>query len=100
MEITVRADAFCHSMVRSLVGALVAVADRAAATLGWLSGLTARPRGSVGAGAAGPGGLTLEEVGYPADDEPGGPGERGARPAGAGDRTEPVRSDPQPGGEQ
>ena len=25
VEITVRADAFCHSMVRSLVGALVAV---------------------------------------------------------------------------
>ena len=27
VEVTVRADAFCHSMVRSLVGALVAVAD-------------------------------------------------------------------------
>lgn len=68
VEVTVRADAFCHSMVRSLVGALVAVADgrRDGA---WLTGLldaTARDSSVPVLPAAG---LTLEEVGYPADDE-------------------------------
>ncbi len=55
VEVTVRADAFCHSMVRSLVGALVAVADgRRDPT--WLIGLLDAPGpGLLGPGAAGPG---------------------------------------------
>ena len=65
---TVRADAFCHSMVRALVGALLPVGygrrDEA-----WLE----RVAGSIGRSdaikVAKPHGLTLEEVVYPPDDE-------------------------------
>lgn len=66
VEVTVRADAFCHSMVRSLVGALVAVAqgrrDRA-----WLAGLPERTARESSVPVLPAAGLTLEEVGYPAD---------------------------------
>ena len=67
-EITVRADAFCHSMVRSLVGALVAVATgrRDAA---WLVGLLDAGERVGEIRVMPPGGLTLEEVGYPRDRE-------------------------------
>ena len=67
-EITVKADAFCHSMVRSLVGALVAVATGRREP-DWLVGLLdARERvGDIR--VMPPGGLTLEEVGYPRDRE-------------------------------
>jgi len=67
VEVTVRADAFCHSMVRSLVGALVAVADgrRDAA---WLVGLLGAPTRESSVTVLPARGLTLEEVGYPADD--------------------------------
>ncbi|HXR45304.1 MAG TPA: tRNA pseudouridine synthase A [Pseudolysinimonas sp.] len=64
----VRADAFCHSMVRALVGACVAVGE------GRLGG--ERPAQLRDAGArssefvvAPAKGLTLAEVGYPPDDE-------------------------------
>ena len=67
-ECTVRADAFCHSMVRSLVGALVAVAT-GQRDHDWLDAITERgvrePTITVMPAA----GLTLEEVGYPADHE-------------------------------
>jgi tRNA pseudouridine38-40 synthase len=64
---TVRADAFCHNMVRALVGAMLLVGDGH------------RPPGFPGEVLAGrvrhsavnvvrPHGLTLEEVGYPPDD--------------------------------
>ena len=67
VEVTVRADAFCHSMVRSLVGALVAVADgrRDAA---WLAALLDAPARDSSVPVLPARGLTLEEVGYPADD--------------------------------
>lgn len=67
-EITVRADAFCHSMVRSLVGALVAVATKRQ-DADWLVGLldAGRRAGEVRVMPAT--GLTLEEVGYPPDRE-------------------------------
>ena len=58
--LTVVADAFCHSMVRSLVGAGLAV------------GQGRKPDARTRQGAAPvapPHGLTLEEVTYPADDE-------------------------------
>ncbi|MFJ9519031.1 tRNA pseudouridine(38-40) synthase TruA [Kitasatospora sp. NPDC101801] len=65
---TVRADAFCHNMVRALVGAMLLVGDGH------------RPVDFPGQVLAGgvrhsavnvirPHGLTLEEVGYPADDQ-------------------------------
>ena len=65
---TVRADAFCHSMVRSLVGCLLAVGDgrRPVAWAGRILHAGARDSSVTTAHAHG---LTLEEVGYPADDE-------------------------------
>jgi tRNA pseudouridine38-40 synthase len=65
---TVRADAFCHSMVRSLVGALVAVGE-GRRTVDWPGEVLSRrvrdPRVLVMPAH----GLTLEEVAYPGDDE-------------------------------
>ncbi|MFT3861900.1 tRNA pseudouridine(38-40) synthase TruA [Micropruina sp.] len=67
-EITVRADAFCHSMVRSLVGALVAVAT-SRRDPDWLVGLLGATERAGEITVMPPGGLTLEEVGYPPDRE-------------------------------
>jgi tRNA pseudouridine38-40 synthase len=68
LEFTVRADAFCHSMVRSLVGAFLAVGDGR-----WP---VDRPAELLAAAERVPGiatapahGLTLVEVGYPPDAE-------------------------------
>lgn len=68
VEVHLLADAFCHSMVRSLVGALTAVAD-GTRTLAWLEEVAAHPvrHGEVHVMPAR--GLTLEEVGYPPDDQ-------------------------------
>jgi tRNA pseudouridine38-40 synthase len=65
---TVRADAFCHHMVRSLVGCLVAVGEgrRAPEWAGEVLTATARDSSVTVVPAHG---LTLEEVGYPADEE-------------------------------
>ena len=68
IEITVRADAFCHSMVRSLVGALVAVGS-GRRDLGWLAQLTDLGVRDSEVHVMPPSGLTLEEVGYPPDDQ-------------------------------
>ncbi|HVK43495.1 MAG TPA: tRNA pseudouridine(38-40) synthase TruA [Micropruina sp.] len=67
-EITVVADAFCHSMVRSLVGGLfdVATGRREA---DWLVGLLGASERAGTINVMPPGGLTLEEVGYPPDRE-------------------------------
>jgi tRNA pseudouridine38-40 synthase len=68
IEVTVQADAFCHSMVRSLMGALTAVAsgrrDRA-----WLRSLLAQGQRAGDVTVLPAHGLTLEEVGYPPDSE-------------------------------
>ncbi|RZS37151.1 tRNA pseudouridine38-40 synthase [Herbihabitans rhizosphaerae] len=65
---SVSADAFCHSMVRSLVGALLAVGE-GRKPAGWpASMLSATERPSVIAVAPAHG-LTLVGVDYPADDE-------------------------------
>jgi tRNA pseudouridine38-40 synthase len=65
---TVRADAFCHHMVRALVGSMVAVGEgrRPPAWPGQRLASAARD-GSVTVLHAH--GLTLEEVAYPPDDE-------------------------------
>ena len=68
IECTVRADAFCHSMVRSLVGALVAVAT-GQRDHEWLDAVTARAVRDSTIIVMPAAGLTLEEVGYPADHE-------------------------------
>jgi tRNA pseudouridine38-40 synthase len=65
---TVRADAFCHSMVRSLVGALLAVGDGRRPP-GWPAAQLARADRSSEITVAPAHGLTLVEVGYPPDAE-------------------------------
>jgi tRNA pseudouridine38-40 synthase len=64
----VSADAFCHSMVRSLVGALLAVGEGRLPTSWPASLLSATTRPSTIAVAAAHG-LTLLGVDYPPDDE-------------------------------
>ena len=68
VEVTVRADAFCHSMVRSLVGALVTVGS-GQRDLAWLAQVTSAAARSSEVQVLPARGLTLEEVGYPADDQ-------------------------------
>ncbi|MGI8645865.1 MAG: tRNA pseudouridine(38-40) synthase TruA [Nocardioides sp.] len=63
----VRADAFCHGMVRSLVGCLLAVGDGRHEPEWAAHVLTAAVRDPK-LKVARARGLTLEEVGYPADD--------------------------------
>jgi len=67
-EATLRADAFCHSMVRSLVGALLAVGD-GRRDHDWLAAIAGSADRSQAITVAPPHGLTLEEVVYPPDAE-------------------------------
>jgi tRNA pseudouridine38-40 synthase len=64
----VTADAFCWSMVRSLVGALLAVGERRR-TAAWCRGLLSATDRSSDFAAAPAHGLTLMSVDYPPDDE-------------------------------
>jgi tRNA pseudouridine38-40 synthase len=68
VEATVRADAFCHSMVRSLVGCILAVGE-GRQPVPWAAEILANPVRSSSVAVAPAHGLTLEEVCYPADDE-------------------------------
>ena len=68
IECTVRADAFCHAMVRSLIGALLAVAT-GQRDHEWLAAITERGVRDSSIIVMPATGLTLEEVGYPADHE-------------------------------
>lgn len=65
---TVRADAFCHSMVRSLVGAVVPVGE-GRRDLAWLASVASSRERTSAIAVADARGLTLESVAYPADDE-------------------------------
>ena len=63
---TVRADAFCHSMVRSLVGCLMAVGEgRRPAS--WAAEILGGARRDPSVVVVHAHGLTLEEVAYPDD---------------------------------
>ncbi|TPV52196.1 tRNA pseudouridine(38-40) synthase TruA [Pseudarthrobacter phenanthrenivorans] len=65
---TVQADAFCHNMVRALIGSALYVGEGVEEP-GWLYGrLLARKRDAKSVLAA-PHPLVLEEVAYPSDDE-------------------------------
>ena len=68
IEIEVQADAFCHSMVRSLVGALAAVGE-GARPADWPAGLLGRDRRADEVVVAPARGLTLLAVGYPPEGE-------------------------------
>lgn len=67
LETTVRADAFCHSMVRSLMGALVAVGERRFAP-DWTETLLASAVRDARVRVMPAHGLVLEEVVYPPDE--------------------------------
>ncbi|MBT2492506.1 tRNA pseudouridine(38-40) synthase TruA [Streptomyces sp. ISL-96] len=64
---TVRADAFCHNMVRSLVGAMLFVGD-GHRDADWPGKVLAAGVRDSAVHVVRPHGLTLEEVGYPADE--------------------------------
>ena len=63
---TVRADAFCHHMVRALVGAMVAVGERRRPPA-WAAEVLVAGVRDAGVAVVPAHGLTLEEVGYPED---------------------------------
>ncbi|HYO38653.1 MAG TPA: tRNA pseudouridine(38-40) synthase TruA [Nocardioidaceae bacterium] len=63
---TVRADAFCHHMVRALVGALVTVGEKRRPP-GWAPEVLQEKARDPGVTVMAAHGLTLEEVGYPSD---------------------------------
>ncbi|AEE45171.1 tRNA pseudouridine(38-40) synthase TruA [Cellulomonas fimi] len=86
----VQADAFCHSMVRALVGASVAVGE-GRRPVAWPAQLLAGGRRDAAAHVVAAHGLTLEEVGYPPDAEL---AERAARTRA---RREAHDVDPRPG---
>ncbi len=65
---SVRADAFCHNMVRALVGSLIAVGEGRRPTT-WPAEVMAGRRRDAGVRVVHAHGLTLEEVGYPEGDE-------------------------------
>jgi tRNA pseudouridine38-40 synthase len=66
----VRADAFCHSMVRSLVGCLLAIGE-GRRDVGWAAQVLAASQRDSAVAVAPAHGLTLEEVAYPPDAEVG-----------------------------
>jgi tRNA pseudouridine38-40 synthase len=65
---TVVADAFCHNMVRALVGALLRVGD-GARPAGWPAQVLAAGQRDPAVPVVAPHGLCLEEIGYPPDDQ-------------------------------
>jgi tRNA pseudouridine38-40 synthase len=65
---TIVADAFCHNMVRSLVGALVAVGE-GRRNVDWPASVLAAGRRDPAVLVLPPHGLSLEQVDYPPDAE-------------------------------
>src|SRR5690625_1758926 len=65
---TVRADAFCHSMVRALVGASLAVGE-GRRPVDWPAQVLAAGRRDPSVTVVAAHGLALEEVRYPSDDQ-------------------------------
>jgi tRNA pseudouridine38-40 synthase len=68
LEATVRADAFCHNMVRALVGCMLAVGEGRREPE-WAGQVLAAGVRDPAVTVVHAHGLTLEEVGYPADAE-------------------------------
>jgi tRNA pseudouridine38-40 synthase len=68
VEAHVRADAFCHHMVRSLVGCLLAVGD-CRRPVEWPAVVLAARVRDPAVAVVPSRGLTLEQVAYPADDD-------------------------------
>lgn len=68
IECWLQADAFCHSMVRSLIGAVCAVGS-GRRSLAWLADVQQATQRSGDVHVMKAQGLCLEAVGYPADDQ-------------------------------
>ena len=68
LVMTVQADAFCHSMVRSLVGSMLAVGEGRRAP-DWPGSLVVLGRRADDVAVAPPHALVLEHVAYPPDDQ-------------------------------
>ena len=68
LVLTIRADAFCHSMVRSVVGAMLAVGDGRREP-DWPASLLSRRERATDVAVAAAHGLVLEHVAYPPDGE-------------------------------
>jgi tRNA pseudouridine38-40 synthase len=68
VEIEIQADAFCHNMVRSIVGALLAV-GQGRATSAKVKELLEKANREGSYKVVSPHGLTLLRIGYPADDQ-------------------------------
>lgn len=68
LVMTVQADAFCHSMVRSLVGGFLAVGEGRREPA-WMAALLDTGARAQDIAVAAPHGLSLEHVGYPPDDQ-------------------------------
>jgi tRNA pseudouridine38-40 synthase len=68
IEIWLTADAFCHNMVRAIVGALMAVGGGTASADEISEVLAAKSREDMFKVVA-PNGLTLMKIGYPSDDK-------------------------------
>ncbi len=68
VEIEIQADAFCHNMVRSIVGALLAV-GQGRATPAKVKELLEKANREGSYKVVSPHGLTLLRIGYPADDQ-------------------------------
>jgi tRNA pseudouridine38-40 synthase len=65
IEVELMADAFAHNMVRSIIGALVKVGSGRSEPVDVAKALKSKSRGH-GFKVVGPEGLSLIEVGYPA----------------------------------
>jgi tRNA pseudouridine38-40 synthase len=65
---TVEADAFCHNQVRAMVGAMLAVGE-GRRPIDWPAVVLAAGVRDSAVTVVAPHGLTLERVGYPADDQ-------------------------------
>ena len=68
LHATIQADAFCHNMVRALVGCLLAVGDGRRG-IDWPARVLDAAVRDPAVHVVGPQGLSLEEVRYPADGE-------------------------------
>lgn len=68
LEATLRADAFCHSQVRAMVGCVLAV-GAGRRPVSWPAEVLGARTRNQSVTVAHAHGLTLEEVGYPVDDE-------------------------------
>jgi len=68
VEIEIQADAFCHNMVRSIVGALIAV-GQCRATPAKIKQLLEQTNREGSYKVVSPHGLSLLKIGYPADDQ-------------------------------